>query len=634
MKCVTWIILVGILTFSHCDQIEENTPATNTVTVYLSKRPDFPEVGYVGSIESLPGIEPVASFKGVPYANPPIDDLRYKPPVAFEETEVRNATEFAEACLQWDLFRNQNVTGSEDCLHLNVYVLREILSRPRDSSLVPVMVFFHGVGFVACQSDTYNPEYLVQKGVAVVTVQYRLGSLGFLSTGDKLQPGNMGMLDQVEALRWVKKNIRSFGGDPDRIIIFGESAGAVAVTLHLMSPLTKGLFQAAIVQSGTAIAPYAIQRSPMTHVQRLAANLGCLSGSTETLLKCIMTADPIEVVTKDASSQANTSERKSSRSHKKPPNPGPTVQLEAAEGWPVFLQEDPEAALAEGHFHKVPIVIGVNRDESASAVLSNLLPRLINATESDSTYAERVFLRKVLRASGIVNNTEVAKTSIKFEYFKNYNMSEILELKDEFITLHSDFSVVAPVYRTAMYLSQRTPVYFYTFEYEGELSFSEYLLQPSELREPRLHKRQVPPEELEFDQIDNNDTSIPSIPTGEIELPLDDRRHVIHGEELLYLFRFRNPSTRAVVDVEDDEGMIVRETMCTLWTNVAKYGLPTPTDVERNSFPLEEWKMFSTIAPHTYKITSKTTLLTAYRHRKMLFWTSFIPTIQAMELCS
>ncbi|ODM96235.1 Liver carboxylesterase [Orchesella cincta] len=611
----------------------------------MNKKPDFPEVGYVGSIETLPGIEPVATFKGVPYAQPPINDLRYQPPVPFEETEVRNATEFAEACLQWDLFRNQNVTGSEDCLHLNVYVLREVLSRPRDSSLVPVMVFFHGVGFVACQSDTYNPEYLVQKGVAVVTVQYRLGSLGFLSSGDKLQPGNMGMLDQVEALRWVKKNIRSFGGDPDRVMIFGESSGAVSVNLMLVSPLTKGLFTAAIIQSGSAIAPYAIQRSPMTHVQRLAANLGCLSGSTETLLKCIKTADPVEVVTKDATSAANTSERKSSRSHKKPPNSGPVVQLETVEGWPVFLQEDPEAALAEGHFHKVPVVIGVNKDESASAVLSNLLPRLINATESDSTYAERVFLRKVLRASGIVNNTEVAKASIKFEYFKNYNMSEILELKDEFITLHSDFSVVAPVYRTAMYLSQRTPVYFYTFEYEGELSFSEYLLQPSEPREPRMHssashnhnnhkrERQVDAEISELDEAENS-TSITNISTGDTEPLLDDRRHVIHGEELLYLFRFRNPSTRAVVDVEDDEGMIVRETMCTLWTNVAKYGQPTPVDVERNSLPLDEWKMFSTVAPYTYKITSKTTLLTAYRHRKMLFWTSFIPTIQSLELCS
>lgn len=126
-------------------------------------------------------------------------------------------------------------------------------------------VFFHGVGFVAGQSDTYNPEYLVQKGVIVgtclsiynmtlfianmhfihstvaVTVQYRLGSMGFLSSGDKHQPGNQGMLDQVEALRWVKKNIINFKGDPEKVVIFGESAGAVAVTLHLLSPLTKGV---------------------------------------------------------------------------------------------------------------------------------------------------------------------------------------------------------------------------------------------------------------------------------------------------------------------------------------------------------------------------------------------------------
>lgn len=94
--------------------------------------------------------------------------------------------------------------------------------------------------FIAGQSDTYNPEYLVQKNVIVVNVQYRLGALGFLSSGDSLQPGNMGLLDQVEALRWVQKNIDVFGGDPKKVTIFGQSAGGVAVSLHLVSPLTKG----------------------------------------------------------------------------------------------------------------------------------------------------------------------------------------------------------------------------------------------------------------------------------------------------------------------------------------------------------------------------------------------------------
>jgi carboxylesterase type B len=177
-----------------------------------------------------------------------------------------------------------------------------------------------------------------------------LGALGFLSTGDELQPGNMGLLDQVEALRWVQKNIQAFEGDPTRVTIFGESAGAVSVTLHLMSPLTQGLFRAAIVQSGTAIAPYAIQRNPMIHVQRLAANLGCISGNTSMLLECIKYSDPREVVASDAYTAAGGVGRKSSRSYKKPPNPGPVIQNDVVEDWPIFLPDDPWHCCNRGNF--------------------------------------------------------------------------------------------------------------------------------------------------------------------------------------------------------------------------------------------------------------------------------------------
>ncbi len=114
----------------------------------------------------------------------------------------------------------------------------------------------------------------------------------------------------------------------------------------------------------------------------------------------------------------------------------------------------------------------------------NLLPRLSNITESDRAYPERVFLKKVVKSSGIYNNTDFAKAAIKFEYFKNYPLSDVSELRDEYISLHSDFSVVAPVYKTAVYFSKRTKVYFYTFEYEGEHSFSQILMQAPD-REPR-----------------------------------------------------------------------------------------------------------------------------------------------------
>jgi hypothetical protein len=277
------------------------------------------------------------------------------------------------------------------------------------------------------------------------------------------------------------------------------------------------------------------------------------------------------------------------------------------------------ALLQQGKFHNVAVVIGVNRDESASAVLSNLLPKLINATINDPTYPERSFLKKVVKSSGFRNNTEVIKAAVKFEYFKDYNMSDVHELKDEYISLHSDFSVVAPVYSTALYLSQRSQVYFYTFEYEGGLSFSQILSQAPPDTEPqdKKKKRRI----LKRDLIGNTFHISPEIAaeleqiSQEVYNMEDGTRYVIHGEELLYVFRFRNPSNGVLIDVEDEEGKHVRDIITTLWTNTAKYASPS----EILSPEIVAWKPFTADGPYTLKIADRASLLISYRHRKMLF---------------
>ena len=141
--------------------------------------------------------------------------------------------------------------GQEDCLFLNVY------TPVASEGLLPVMVYLHGGGFVAGEgsSTMYGPHFFMDEGVLLVTVQYRLGIFGFLSTGQEEAPGNLGLWDQREALVWVKDNIAAFGGDPDRVTLFGESAGSMAVNFHLVSPQSRGLFHGAILQSGTDLGP-------------------------------------------------------------------------------------------------------------------------------------------------------------------------------------------------------------------------------------------------------------------------------------------------------------------------------------------------------------------------------------------
>ena len=201
----------------------------------------------------------VRAFLGIPYAVPPVGDLRWKPPVtAAKWTGVRKATDFGPHCLQGNVFGDmtfRDPAGSEDCLSLNVWVP----AKPPSAKL-PVMVWIYGGGFVAGSTSETRQDgtNLAQQGVVVVSMNYRLGIFGFFVHPELAKEsghnaaGNYGLLDQVAALHWVHNNIAAFGGDPENVTIFGESAGSFSVSAQMASPLAKGLFQKAIGESGGA----------------------------------------------------------------------------------------------------------------------------------------------------------------------------------------------------------------------------------------------------------------------------------------------------------------------------------------------------------------------------------------------
>ena len=201
----------------------------------------------------------VKSFLGIPYAQPPIGDLRWKPPVPVAKwSGVKKATAFGSHCMQGNVFGDMvfhDPGGSEDCLTLNVWVPDKHV----DPKLA-VMVWIYGGGFVAGTTSEARQDgsHLAQQGVIVVSMNYRLGVFGFFVNQELAtesghnSAGNYGLLDQLEALKWVHDNIAAFGGDPGNVTIFGESAGSFSVSSQMASPLAKGLFQKAIGESGAA----------------------------------------------------------------------------------------------------------------------------------------------------------------------------------------------------------------------------------------------------------------------------------------------------------------------------------------------------------------------------------------------
>ncbi len=213
-----------------------------------------------GQLSGIPGSDPeVRVYKGIPFAAPPVGDLRWRAPKpAADWPGVRKADQFSATCMQTpyaegSLYRSEPQPVSEDCLYLNIWTAAKSASDKR-----PVMVWIHGGAFTRGSGSTpvYNGENFAKKGVVLVTVNYRLGIFGFFAHSELTQEsehhssGDYGILDEIAALQWVQKNIAAFGGDPKRVTIFGESAGSWAVNVLVASPLTKGLFQRAIGESG------------------------------------------------------------------------------------------------------------------------------------------------------------------------------------------------------------------------------------------------------------------------------------------------------------------------------------------------------------------------------------------------
>src|SRR5271169_285671 len=281
----------------------------------------------------------VDEFLGIPYAAPPVGALRWQPPQpAASWSGVRDATQFAPHCPQVAGPFGQAST-SENCLFLNVFTA----SHQHGGSHFPVMVWIHGGALVTGESNDYDPTALVEDGVTVVTINYRLGALGFLAhpalADASGQSGDYGLMDQQAALRWVQGNIASFGGNPHNVTIFGESAGGLSTLSQVASPQARGLFERAIVESGSYNLTQASLASAESAGEAFATNAGCASQTASQTAACLRSL-PVSAILADQDAAGYT----------------PNINTEV-------LPETLGTAFATGNFNRVPIINGTNRDE-------------------------------------------------------------------------------------------------------------------------------------------------------------------------------------------------------------------------------------------------------------------------------
>jgi para-nitrobenzyl esterase len=375
------------------------------------------------------------AFLGVPYAAPPTGNLRWRAPEpAARWSGVRDATEFAPSCPQ------QGGTGftppgelSEDCLYLNVYT-PELAARPEAGR--PVVVWIHGGGLAIDGARNYDPTQLAAEGTVVVTINYRLGALGFLAHPALAShpggpSGNYGMMDQQAALRWVKHNIREFGGDPHNVTIAGQSAGGLSVLSHLVSRGSRGLFDKAIVQSGA----FALTQLPLADAesfgQAFAADpeVQCADQTAQ----CLRDA-PVDVLVDNF----------------------PTAAIPGVVDGKV-LTESIGTALAAGRFARVPVLNGSNHVEELIFVAG------LGVAVSGGTFVQLTTEVTDANYQQQISSTLGVSDARAAEIAAEYPTSSYPTPTVAFSVLVGDANFACPARQVDEWTSTRVPTFAYEF---------------------------------------------------------------------------------------------------------------------------------------------------------------------------
>ncbi|XP_041637909.1 neuroligin 4 X-linked a isoform X1 [Cheilinus undulatus] len=423
---------------------------------------------------------PVEQYLGIPYALAPTGERRFQapePPMSWPG--IRNATQFAPVCPQFleDRFLLNDMLPvwftanldtvvtyvqeqSEDCLYLNIYVPTEDganRAQGRDfnsnggggaedihdeNGLKPVMVYIHGGSYMEGTGNMIDGSILASYGnVIVITINYRLGVLGFLSTGDQAAKGNYGLLDQIQALRWIKENIQAFKGDPKRVTIFGSGAGASCVSLLTLSHYSEDLFQKAIIQSGTALSSWAVNYQPAKYTRVLAEKVGCNMLDTIDLVECLQNKNYKELI------EQYITPAKYHIAF------GPVIDGDV-------IPDDPQILMEQGEFLNYDIMLGVNQGEGFKFV-DGIVDSEDGVSANDFDFAVSDFVDHLY---GYPEGKDTLRETIKFMYTDWADKENPETRRKTLVALFTDHQWVAPAVATAdLHAQYGSPTYFYAF---------------------------------------------------------------------------------------------------------------------------------------------------------------------------
>ncbi|XP_033223203.1 esterase E4-like isoform X2 [Belonocnema kinseyi] len=505
----------------------------------------------------------IDAYLGIPYAKPPVDDLRFKNPQIWEEKWLgtKEATKNGPTCIQID--SNGKISGEEDCLYLNVFVPTDTRHPTTTTDLakrkLPVLIFIRGGSFNVgtTNSSIFSPVYLLNQQIVLVTFNYRLNFLGFYSTGNDASPGNYGLKDMVTVLKWVKANIEDFGGDPDSVTLFGNSAGAAAVHHLSLSKKTEGLFHKMITMSGSALAPWAFHlrkniRNDSIELAKLA-NCFQMNETVTTALYNEITEASADNYKVDNITTNMTDEEivdcmrnidvkellnltRNMTVWKKSPNMifGPTLEEDKEDA---IITMHPRKVVESASFRDIPWITGVVADEGLGLGIDFEGESLQELEENFTELGPYV-----MECHQVIEKKEQFSQSLIDYYFQG-NLSQNFNTNAS--QLFGDININWPVYEALQNQARtmKSSVYFYDFVYEGTFSVT----------------------------MDKNGLK---------------KSGVAHMDDLNYLFPFLNNMYAHLMleNTSDDKTMI--NIMTELWADFAKNGKPSA------NYTWTEWKPY------------------------------------------
>lgn len=514
----------------------------------------------------------LSAWYGIPFAQPPVGNLRFRHPRHIDPWEgVMDTMKLPNSCIQNldSMFKdfpgseqwNANTPLSEDCLYLNVVVPKP---HPKNAA---VILWIYGGGYYSGTStlDLYDMRTLAaEENIIMVSIQYRVASLAFLFFDTEDVPGNAGMFDQLMAMQWVKDNIAQFGGNPKNITLMGESAGACSVSLHLLSPLSRNFFSQAIMQSSAATVPWGVstKEDGFRRGLRLAELMKCPHDrqNIRATIDCLRQADAKDLVLAEWGGITS----------------GLTIGIFVPIIDGSFLDEKPAVSMKNGNFKKTNILIGSNQDEGMFFIFYHL-PKMFPKVE-DVFISRDDFKRAIAELNVYANPLQ--KKAIEFEYTNWLNPEDPLKNRMEVDRFTGDWQFTCPVVEFAhKYAETGNNVYMYYFTQRSSVT-----------KWPKW--------------------------SGALH---GDEIHFIFGQPLNKTYQYKDSEVK------------LSKRMMTYWANFAKTGNPSLS--ADNTWTPEYWPLHTPLKRETLLLNAaKSEVLEGNRVKRCAFWRKFLPQLAIPEV--